>query len=77
MSLEEALNLYDDEDKGALAVEDLKEGLASVEIYDGKDKKSFECFSIYLLKKNQKSIQWVKIEDIMSVLFQNDNNHQI
>jgi hypothetical protein len=64
-SLESTLLLYDDQEKGTITIDDLREGMASAEIYDGRDKKSFECFAIYLLRKNNKNTENIKIVDVL------------
>jgi hypothetical protein len=66
--------LYDDEEKGIITAGDLADGLGSVEIYDGKDKKSLECFTIYCLRLNQKSTQWIKISDVIKTLYPSGDN---
>ena len=50
-------------------MEDLREGLEAKDIYDGRDKRSFECLAIHLLRLNRKSTSEVKISDILDTLF--------
>lgn len=67
--MESTLSLYDDEELGSITINDLREGLASFDIYDGKDKTSFECFALYLLNLNHKSTEYVRINDILEALY--------
>ena len=50
-------------------MEDLREGLEAKDIYDGRDKRSFECLAIHLLRLNRKSTREVKISDVLDTLF--------
>ena len=55
-NMESTFSLYDEEEKGLISINDLREGLSSFDIYDGKDKVSLECFTLYLLTLNHKNI---------------------
>eukprot|EP00347_Sterkiella_histriomuscorum_P020998 403335654 len=68
-NLESTLTMYDDEDKGLITINDLKEGLSSFDIYDGKDKTSFECLVLYILNQNHKDTKFIKISDVLGTLF--------
>lgn len=70
-NFENSLSLYDEEERGLITVNDLREGLASFDIYDGKDKTSFDCFALYLLSLNHKNTEYVKISDVMQTLYPN------
>jgi hypothetical protein len=39
-----------------ISIDDLREGLLSMDIYDGKDKHSFECLVVQLLKMNKNGL---------------------
>lgn len=67
--LNEVLDLYDEEDRGVIGIMELKDALGSVEVYDGKDKRSLECFTICMLKRNHNSTQLVKLKDVRAELF--------
>jgi Ca2+-binding EF-hand superfamily protein len=51
----EAFSLYDSEDQGLITIDDLKEGLQSLDIYqsNSKDKKLFEALIVHLLIQNR------------------------
>ncbi len=54
-TVEGALSLYDDDEVGEITISDLREGLMSIDMYDGRDKKSFEALAIYFLRKNNEN----------------------
>ncbi|CDW72904.1 UNKNOWN [Stylonychia lemnae] len=74
---ENTLNLYDFEGKGLMTVDDLREALLSQEIYDGRDKISFECFALYLLTINHKDTFQIKINDVLDALFPNRDQPRV
>jgi len=63
------LELYDEDEKGLITIDDLREAFTYVEIYDAKDKHSFDCFSIMMLRKNSTYPNMIKISDVMESLF--------
>ncbi len=67
--LYQALALYDDEGKGEITVEDLKEGLESIELYDENQERAFDAFVLYFLIKNNNNPRFVNIETIMNEFF--------
>jgi hypothetical protein len=51
----DAFSLYDSEDKGLITIDDVKEGLQSLDIYQNniKEKKLFEALIVNLLIQNR------------------------
>ena len=52
-----------------ITIDDLKEALAYVDVYDAKDNHSFDCFTIMMLRKNSMSPNSIKISDVIESLF--------
>ncbi len=66
----DAFSLYDSEDQGVITIEDVKEGLEALDLYQNntKDKKLFEALIVSLLIHNKLQTLDIKIGDLVSTL---------
>ncbi len=66
----DAFSLYDSEDQGVITIEDVKEGLEALDLYQNntKDKKLFEALIVSLLIQNKLQTLDIKIGDLVSTL---------